>query len=494
MQNIFILRKLILLLGILTLVGCKISDPNQIALKLTNRFTKEFDSYEMMLRTLSNYKVCLYSQEVKLGQKDYIAEARRRGLDCGFAKKNITKNLTSNSIYKKDKKYKPSITEGELNAAKKEANRLKQELKILKKKELQQKQKIKIDYEKPIISIFAKLNGSNSVISGLVTDNVKVADVLIDGQAQELKSNGTFETSFYIPRTGKTIEIVAYDLKGNKALEILRLERKKVAQASGPTFDRLNPLGKSVKSNPNALALIIGVANYEKTPAKALYADKDALQFYDYATMKLGIPLSNIKELVNDKADLGEILINVKEWLRRSTKSNKSDIFIYFAGHGLASQDGTKMYLLPYDGRPRLLENTALLRDELFRDIKQTNPRSVTVFLDTCYSGLTRNEEILITGRPIVIKAKEQAIPNGFTLFSAASNDQISKPLEEAKHGMFSYFLMKGMEGDADSNNDNKITARELHAYVEQNVVQQSSGSQTPELQGDKDRVLVKFN
>ena len=152
------------------------------------------------------------------------------------------------------------------------------------------------------------------------------------------------------------------------------------------------------------------------------------------------------------------------------------------------------MYLLPYDGRPRLLENTALLRDELFKDIKQANPRSVTVFLDTCYSGVTRNEEMLIAGRPIVIKAKEQAIPDGFTLFSAASNEQISRPLEEAKHGMFSYFLMKGMEGDADGNNDNKITARELHAYVKQNVVQQSSGSQTPELQGDKDRVLVKFN
>ena len=46
----------------------------------------------------------------------------------------------------------------------------------------------------------------------------------------------------------------------------------------------------------------------------------------------------------------------------------------------------------------------------------------------------------------------------------------------------------------SDANNDNKITARELHAYVEQNVVQQSSGSQTPELQGDKERVLVQFN
>ena len=140
------------------------------------------------------------------------------------------------------------------------------------------------------------------------------------------------------------------------------------------------------------------------------------------------------------------------------------------------------------------LRRTAILRDELFSDIKEAKPKSVTVFLDTCYSGETRNEEMLVAGRPIMIKAKKQSIPNGFTLFSAASNEQISRPLEEAKHGMFSYFLMKGMEGDADTNSDNKITAQELHAYVKENVTQQSSGSQTPELQGDKNRVLVQFN
>jgi hypothetical protein len=52
---------------------------------------------------------------------------------------------------------------------------------------------------------------------------------------------------------------------------------------------------------------------------------------------------------------------------------------------------------------------------------------------------------------------------------------------------------MKGMEGEADANNDNEITAGELHSYVQTNVIQQSSGSQTPELQGDADRVLVRF-
>ena len=100
---------------------------------------------------------------------------------------------------------------------------------------------------------------------------------------------------------------------------------------------------------------------------------------------------------------------------------------------------------------------------------------------------------MLVASRPIAIRAKQQKIPDGFTVFTAAGGDQTAKPLEEAKHGMFSYFLMKGMEGDADSNSDNQITAAELHEYVEQNVVQQSGGSQVPELQGDSGRVLVRF-
>ena len=100
---------------------------------------------------------------------------------------------------------------------------------------------------------------------------------------------------------------------------------------------------------------------------------------------------------------------------------------------------------------------------------------------------------MLIASRPVGLRVLEQSIPDNFTVMAATTGDQTAKPLEEAKHGMFSYFLMKGMEGEADANNDNQITAGELHAYVEQNVVQQSSGSQTPELQGDASRVLVRF-
>ena len=390
---------------------------------------------------------------------------------------------------------KPNTSSKELDAANKKASELERKLASLQSKQKQEQHRVDSDTSVPLLEIISiKTKGKLGTVTGIVRDNIEVAEVSVDGKKVQLSSNGNFEYSTYVPATGLELKVQVTDIAGLTSSKTVSLKRNDNIASTSISFDRLNPLGKRVKPNPNALALIVGVQGYKNTNADALYADRDAKMFKDYASEKLGIPENRIKILLNDNATEQGILLSVKEWLRRSAKPNKSDIYVFFAGHGLASQDGKNMYLLPYDGSPRLLEKTAILRDELFSDIKKANPKSVTVFLDTCYSGETRNEEMLIAGRPIMIKAKKQSIPSGFTLFSAASNEQISRLLEEAKQGMFSYFLMKGMEGDADTNADNKITAQELHNYVKENVTQQSSGSQTPELQGNKDRVLVQFN
>jgi hypothetical protein len=423
----------------------------------------------------------------------FVEEAARRGLNCRVTDEqnpHAWKFLKSAQVNKSQKNSKSSAA---LTAAEKEAERLRQELAALKAQQEQRQKTITADTQKPTITASASSNGTDGIISGTVRDNVEVAEVMVDGLVVVPNANGSFKTELYIPRSGKTVEIVAVDTKGNKATKSLFLERGAVQGATGPVFASLNPSGKRVRANKDALALIIGVADYERTSAKAAYADKDAKTFYDYALLKLGIPAGNIKELVNVDANRIDVSLAIKDWIARTTKQGSSDIYVFFAGHGLASQSGEQMYLLPYDGSPRLLEDSAISRDRLFADISAANPRSVTVFLDTCYSGTTRGTDMLIASRPIAIKALKQLVPDNFTVMTAARGDQTAKPLEEAKHGMFSYFLMKGMEGDADANQDNQITAGELHQYVEQNVVQQSSGSQTPELQGDANRVLVRF-
>ncbi len=446
---------------------------------------------------------------------EFVEEAKFRGLDCGvkdskntvIASKPIIQTYTkpvalsaeldaaNERARELEQELEQLALSAELDAANERARKLEQELVKLREKQQEQQHRMDSDNQEPIINAFSKQNGPNAIISGRVSDNIEIAEVLVDGQVITIKNNGTFETKFYVPRSGKTIEIVAFDTKGNKASKLFKIERGNIQQANVQKFKSLNPSLKTVKSNPSALALIIGISNYENTKASALYADSDAKMFYDYANLKLGIPSSNIKELVNDSAERIDITRAIKSWLLKRTVTDKTDIYVFFAGHGLATDDGKDVYLLPYDGVPDLLEDSSIKRKELFADIQATKPRSVTVFLDTCYSGGTRNEETLVASlRPIIITAKEQAIPSNFTVLSAAQGNQTSQSLEEVKHGLFSYYTMLGMEGGADSNNDNKITARELHAFIKDKVERQSQFRQTPELQGDKDRVLVQFN
>ena len=188
----------------------------------------------------------------------------------------------------------------------------------------------------------------------------------------------------------------------------------------------------------------------------------------------------------------------LEKWLPAKIKPNETNLIIFFAGHGLASNDGKELYLLPQDSDPDLLNRTALSRTELFETILKFKPKSVTMFFDTCYSGQTREEETLLaSARPIRVVADEQeGIPNNFTIFSASQLDQISSGLKDAKHGIFSYYLMKGLEGNADANNDKDITNGELLAYMDLNISQKASEqarSQNPSLAGDPDKVLMSY-
>lgn len=374
-----------------------------------------------------------------------------------------------------------------------ELARLRAQLLELKKEKSELQAKIEVDELPPDIDVIStKVSVGRARIIGSVSDNVGVAEVRVQRSVVAVSEDGKFEASFYVPEGGITAEIVAIDFSGLQNRIEIFVERPE-SDALDVTFASLDPLRSRALPNKNAIALVVGISKYENiSPAE--YADRDANIFVDYAKAKLGVDDQNVVALTNQDADITGMLLSVQDWLNRSIQKDKTDVYIFFAGHGLASDDGAQTFLIPYDGSPRLLSRTAISREELFNKVSESSPRSVTVFLDTCYSGGARGgSKRLITARPLSIVVKKQAVPDGFTVFTAAGGDQTAKPLIEAQHGMFSYFLMKGMEGDADANSDDVITAQELHIFVKENVVQQSGGLQVPELQGDSEKVLVRF-
>ena len=327
-----------------------------------------------------------------------------------------------------------------------------------------------------------------AIIKGTVKDQNEIVLVTIDDDTISLKK-GSFSYPIFVRPNGQIVEIVALDKFGNKSKKTVQLKRSTTVIVT-KKFDFLDPRKIKVKTKPNAAALIIGVEEYQKTSA-ATFAKKDALFFKDFAQMSLGVPQENIKMLINVEASRSNILDTLVDWLPKFVEEKKTDLYIFYSGHGLASEDGEDLFLLPSDGVPKILADTALLRNKIFDIIDKLNPKSVTVFLDTCYSGATRTNEFLVASRQIFIEPEEQEVPTNFTVFSASAGKETAKILEEAEHGLFSYYLMKGLEGEADSNSDNQITNGELIAFINKNVSRQAN--QTPQLNGDPDQVLVQW-
>ena len=342
------------------------------------------------------------------------------------------------------------------------------------------------------------VSSANYEITGKVSDEGSALDkiyVQVDGSFYPVKK-GSFEIPRFSP-VNETIKIVAIDQWGNETSKTINVTVKIESTTLVEKLEPLNPTIVKTKKNNEKVALIIGIENYKQI-SKANYANRDAKYFYEYAKTAFGINENNIKLLIDQDAGLVSTLATISKWLPGKIQNNQTDLIIFFAGHGLASNDGKELYLLTQDSDADLLQRTALSRTEIFEKIVKLNPRSTTIFLDACYTGFSRdNEMLLVSARPVKIVAdKKEGIPDNFTIFSASQIDQISSGLKVAKHGIFSYYLMKGLEGKADANKDKQITNGELLAYMDQNVSQKASElgrQQNPDLKGNSDQVLLRY-
>ena len=334
------------------------------------------------------------------------------------------------------------------------------------------------------------VNGAFSII---IKTNSDTASLKIDGVEEGGRADGNYSIN-RIARAGQTTQykITATDIFGNTDTKTIAVTRQLTA-SNQFSYAELNPAHVKSQASKDAVAIIIGIADYKKLP-KADFSNDDARLFYDYAIRGLGVKAENIKLLVDADAEQGEIYKVFKSWLPARVKAT-TDVYVYYSGHGLPAADGQSFYLLPHLADRDLIEETAISHSKINAAIQSAKPRSVTIFLDSCYSGSARTgQTLLASARPVSLKANTQVFPAEFTVITASTADQISSSSPELKHGIFSYYLMKGMEGEADSNKDGKITAGEMHSYLTENVARQASlvnRVQQPQLTGDANRVLV---
>jgi hypothetical protein len=253
--------------------------------------------------------------------------------------------------------------------------------------------------------------------------------------------------------------------------------------------------------NPNAIAVIIGNAQYEKVK-EVQYALRDAQVMKRYVIEVLGFKEENILYYENAKYTDFKIVFgeenNPKGKLYNMIKPEESDVFVFYSGHGAPSLNNKKGYFVPVDCDAQYLELAAYPIDVFYDNLSRVRAKSLTIVVDACFSGADIFQNI----SPIVIKPKGVAGVKAGALFSSSTDAQVSCWYNEKGHGMFTYFFLKAIHNkNADKNGDNKLTLQEIQGFV----ADQSEGlpyyarrihgiEQTPSLQGQSlDRVLIQY-
>lgn len=222
---------------------------------------------------------------------------------------------------------------------------------------------------------------------------------------------------------------------------------------------------------PNAYAVVIGISQYrEEVIPKVAYAVKDAQAVASLLETQGGIPKTHIRLLTDSKAT-GNDLRSVGDWLRMRVKPD-STVYVYYAGHGTPNPQTGEAYLVPWDGHPDYPSGLYPLKD-LYATLNALPTKDVIVMLDSCFSGAAGRSVLAKDTRPMVISMENPLLASGKVIVLAASTgNQVSSDYARGEHGLFTHYLLAGLNGEADADHDGIVTLKEIFPYVHDSVAQ----------------------
>ncbi|RPI09828.1 MAG: tetratricopeptide repeat protein, partial [Acidobacteriales bacterium] len=182
----------------------------------------------------------------------------------------------------------------------------------------------------------------------------------------------------------------------------------------------------------------------------------------------------NVHTLIGPKATLAGIRRELEEWLP-SVAKEEDRVLVYFAGHGFVTQG--QAFLAPYDIVLDQIAKTAYPMATLGAVFGKIRAKSKVLLTDSCHSGaVTPDSDVQTINRSLIDLTKSV-----FSLTASRDRERsFESPDWGGGHGIFTYYVVRGMEGEADENRNGVVTADELAEYVRRNVREATDGKQNP--------------
>lgn len=231
-------------------------------------------------------------------------------------------------------------------------------------------------------------------------------------------------------------------------------------------------------SIPRSYALVVGISNYQnlKPEQQLRYAERDAESMFSILISTEGgnFPAENVHLLTGAKATLANLKRELEEWLPSVTKDGDR-VLIYFAGHGFVA--GGRGHLAPHDIKLTDIAGTGYPMTRLGEVFgSKIKGRWKVLLADACHSGAISPEATETINRGLVDLGRSV-----FVMSASRDREQsFESPDFGGGHGVFTYYVTRGLAGAADQNRDGIVTADEIADYVRTGVRADTKARQNP--------------
>jgi len=224
-------------------------------------------------------------------------------------------------------------------------------------------------------------------------------------------------------------------------------------------------------------AVVVGIDRYDFI-RQLSYSSISAQKFVTFLRAYDGmrVPREQVISLIDREANKDDILSALQT---QFSKADNNDIVIfYFSGHGYSGKIAPRDYL-------RNKEQSSIKYDEIYDIFKSCEAKHKLWFLDAC------RDEISMGNENEFVDLRERS--EGLAVLFSTSDGRVAIQTPNLGLSVYTYYLVKGLEGSADKNEDNIIDLSELSGYITDETIEHTASRQQPQLYLPEDTSILKM-
>lgn len=238
-------------------------------------------------------------------------------------------------------------------------------------------------------------------------------------------------------------------------------------------------------------AVLVGVNKYKHIRPELSYCSADVCALGELL-IKAGFDKDRVV-IVHDQATDPGLLptkANIEKQLALTLDSVGPNDFVLlaFSGHGVRLEQ--QSYLCPFDATMDPADLIAV--NSLYQRLQACPARFKLFLVDACQDERSRPKELVATRAegevsPLAF-GQNETLPSGLLLLTSCSPGQKSVEEPQFGHGVFTHFLLEGLDGQADADHNGSVSLLEWTGYASSKTrayVRSLDRVQNPSMRGD---------